>query len=198
MCDTVMSSVEFLTCPVWESVGEDETIQVVGLVLETASECSGTDYFNVVAVLILSTANRVIGTRCFYKGTRRRETTFIHLYETTTPSVSEGDGGITHQTDSPVPLGVITVENEYSEINTNLSCRETRSFRRRVRRKHVGEQCLQRGTEIRNLARGRVHDWLAPSHDGQHPATANQLFYRHYHLCVVHSCSWIPTGPTTK
>jgi hypothetical protein len=75
--DPLMSSVEFLTCPMWKTVGKDESIQVVGLVLETASERPGANDFNVVAILVLSTANRVIGTRCFHKGSRKRQTTFV-------------------------------------------------------------------------------------------------------------------------
>lgn len=58
-----MTGAEFLTRPMRTAVGEDETIQVVGLVLETASECSGADYFDVVAELVLSTADREVGTQ---------------------------------------------------------------------------------------------------------------------------------------
>jgi hypothetical protein len=75
--DTLMSSVEFLTCLMWKTVGEDESVHVVGLVLETASECPGANYFNVVAILVLPAANRVIGTHCFHKGSRQRQTTFV-------------------------------------------------------------------------------------------------------------------------
>jgi hypothetical protein len=61
----------------WNTVSEDESVQVVGLVLETTSKCSGTDYFNVIAILVFSTANRVIGTPCRDKGARKRETSFV-------------------------------------------------------------------------------------------------------------------------
>ena len=128
--DALMTSAEFLTRPMRESVREDEAIQMVGLVLETASECSGADYLDVVAKLVLPTADRVVGTQCPHKGTRKRQATFIHFHESTTPSISEGDRGVTDQTDSSLELGVVTVENEDGEINTDLRRREAGAIRR--------------------------------------------------------------------
>ena len=125
-----MTNGEFLARPMRQSVREDQTIQVVGLVLETASECSGADYFDVVAELVLSTADREVGTQCPHKGARKREATFVHLNETTAPSISEGDRGVTDQTDPSRELGVITVENEDREINTNLGSGKARAIRR--------------------------------------------------------------------
>jgi hypothetical protein len=94
--------------------------------------------------------------------------------------LSEGDGGVTHKTDSPHPLGIITVENEYSKVNADLGSGEASAIRSRVRCEHVCEQCLQGGTEIRHLSGGRVHDRFTPSHDGQYIPNANQLFYGHF------------------
>ena len=125
-----MTSAEFLTRPMRQSVREDQTIQVVGFVLETAGESSGADYFDVVAELVLSTADREVGTQCPHKGTRKREATFIHFHESTTPSISEGDRGVTDQTDSSLELGVVTVENEYGEISTDLGRGEAGAIRR--------------------------------------------------------------------
>jgi hypothetical protein len=70
--DSFMTSVEFFTRPMRKTVGEDETIQVVGLVLETSSECPGANYFDIVAVLILSSTNCVIGTQGFDKRAGKR------------------------------------------------------------------------------------------------------------------------------
>jgi hypothetical protein len=45
---------------------------VVCLVLETAGECPGANYFDVAAVLVFSVANRVIGAHRFHKGSGKR------------------------------------------------------------------------------------------------------------------------------
>lgn len=75
-----------------------------------------------------------------HKGARKREAPFVHLNETTAPSVSEGDGGVTNQSDPSIELGVFAVENEDREINADLGAGKSRAIRCRIRREHVGEQ----------------------------------------------------------
>ncbi len=66
--DLFVSGVKFSSCPMGNTVGEYESIHVVGLVLKTASEHPSTTYFNFIAILVLPMANRVIGAHCLRKG----------------------------------------------------------------------------------------------------------------------------------
>jgi len=131
--------IEFLASSSGEPVAEHDAIEMVGLVLQAASEQPGAHHLNGGAVLILAAADRMIGPSQLNVRAWQGQTALIGGVQLPLFAFRQTDFGITHHADMSYLVVIGAVVDEYRQIDAYLGRSQTNTLGRVHGREHVAQ-----------------------------------------------------------
>ncbi len=177
--DRLVVTIELFTFALREAVAENDTVDVIGFVLETTPERAACVEFDLVTVLVLSSTDRELWPCEVGVCAGEGQASFTEIDEVSIVSFGEFDYRIADDTSSPCPGLVTAIVDEHRKVDAYLLSGEAGTVRSSIGREHIGKQTLQIRTEVGHRSSRCVQDRVAPSDDWSSIAEAQKFRDRH-------------------